>query len=139
MSKNVIREIRNQVRAEARMKAQFERARLEAMGQAEEFISSLYQHGEETREFSFNASSWGTKATDCGAEDLWKYIKAQDFHGDTWHLTKEQATMLLKMVEDWNSPWEYEIARRYDVDQMEYYNAYSIGFGPAIKAEASNA
>lgn len=139
MAKNVIREIRNQVRAEARMKQEFEKARVQAIQEIEEFISSLYTEENQKVDFRFDGFQLWSKSGP-GAEEVWNFLRDNKLSTDEWNravfsLTREQAIKLAKLIEEWNAPWEREIARRYPVDQNDYYNAYQIGFGPATGTE----
>jgi hypothetical protein len=151
MSRNVLREIRNQVRTEGRMQAQFAEGRTQAMKEAEEYISSLYTDGQETIDFWFDGfqlwerdlpedvvavfnrmlpddkrRSWGNNG---------KAYFLDDWNRGVLTLTKERAIEMEKAVQEWNRDWEASIARHYDVDQSCYRHSYWIAFGKASGTE----
>jgi len=138
MSKSIHREINRQIRAEQRMKAQIGQAREKALQQAEEYISGLYADGQESIDFRFDAFQlWGKGV---GAEEVFKFLREQELYTDDWlrsvfSLSKEQAIELNRRVEEWNTDWEEEVARHYDVDQACYRHAYHISFSPASGTE----
>lgn len=148
MSKNVIREVRNRVRAESRMQAQFAEAREKALKAVEDEISALYAEGQEIARFRFDGfSCWsrdGGLPTEIRAFFDARYpdwhLSGVSMALDNWfrgviELAKADAVVLGKLVEAWNAGWEYDIARHYDVEQNDYYNAYHVSFGPATGSE----
>jgi hypothetical protein len=121
------------------MEQQFAEAQERALKQVEQEIFALYQDGQEEVSFRFDAFSfWDGRCS--GAREVFRFLHDHQLGTDNWYrgvfsLSKEQAVELAKLVGLWNADWEYQIARHYDVDQSEYYNAYAISFSPASGRE----
>src|SRR5260221_870056 len=122
---------------EARIQEQFLAAREKALKQVEEYISTKFADGQETVDFWFNAfSMWGASNP---SNAFWKDFPVErstdDWSRAIWSLNKADALAIARYVETWNADWEYAIARNYDVDQNDYYNAYNVSFSPASGRE----